>query len=62
MRTVTAAQSPYHCNLMLAGYDQTAGPSLYWLDYLATLNKINTGGTGYGEGHNESHRLTFGVC
>ena len=42
-------QSPYHCNLLLAGYDEATGPSLYWMDYLATLNKINTGGTGYGE-------------
>lgn len=41
-------QSPYHCNLLIAGYDESTGPSLYWLDYLATLNKINTGGTGYG--------------
>ncbi|GIL63804.1 hypothetical protein Vafri_17806 [Volvox africanus] len=40
--------SPYHCNLMLAGYDKETGPALYWLDYLATLNKVNTGGTGYG--------------
>ena len=44
-----ALQSPYHCNLLLAGYDEANGPSLYWMDYLATLNKINTGGTGYGE-------------
>lgn len=36
------------CNLLLAGYDEKTGPSLYWMDYLATLNKINTGGTGYG--------------
>jgi hypothetical protein len=42
------AQSPYHCNLLLAGYDAHAGASLYWMDYLATLSKINTGGTGYG--------------
>lgn len=41
-------KSPYHCNLLLAGYDESTGPSLYWMDYLATLNKINTGGTGYG--------------
>ncbi|GFR42700.1 hypothetical protein Agub_g3622 [Astrephomene gubernaculifera] len=40
--------SPYHCNLLLAGYDKETGPALYWMDYLATLNKINTGGTGYG--------------
>lgn len=41
-------KSPYHCNLMLAGYDASTGPSLYWMDYLATLNRVNTGGTGYG--------------
>lgn len=34
--------------MLLAGYDEKAGPSLYWMDYLATLNKVNTGGTGYG--------------
>eukprot|EP00877_Chromochloris_zofingiensis_P002416 jgi/Chrzof1/12175/Cz06g24010.t1 len=41
-------KSPYHCNLLIAGYDQGKGPSLYWMDYLATLHQINTGGTGYG--------------
>ncbi|KAG1679151.1 hypothetical protein FOA52_000506 [Chlamydomonas sp. UWO 241] len=41
-------KGPYHCNLLLAGWDEATGPSLYWMDYLATLNKINTGGTGYG--------------
>lgn len=42
-------QSPYHCNLLIAGFDEGAGASLYWVDYLATLHKVNTGGTGYGE-------------
>jgi 20S proteasome alpha/beta subunit len=41
-------QSPYHCNLLVAGYDEGVGASLYWMDYLATLHKVNTGGTGYG--------------
>jgi 20S proteasome subunit beta 4 len=41
-------QSPYHCNLLVAGFDEGVGASLYWLDYLATLHKVNTGGTGYG--------------
>lgn len=41
-------KNPYHCNLLLAGFDEKTGPSLYWLDYLATLNSVNTGGTGYG--------------
>ena len=42
-------QSPYHCNLLIAGFDAGPGASLYWVDYLATLHKVNTGGTGYGE-------------
>lgn len=40
--------SPYHCNMLMAGFDEGTGPSLYWMDYLATLNKVNTGGSGYG--------------
>lgn len=43
-------QSPYQCNLLVAGFDEGPGASLYWVDYLATLHRVNTGGTGYGEG------------
>lgn len=45
---VALRKSPYQCNLLIAGYDEGVGPSLYWMDYLATLHKVNTGGTGYG--------------
>jgi 20S proteasome subunit beta 4 len=45
----SALQSPYHCNLLLGGYDEKAGPSLFWMDYLGTLTRVNTGGTGYGK-------------
>mmetsp|Transcript_3761 Transcript_3761/g.6264 ORF Transcript_3761/g.6264 Transcript_3761/m.6264 type:complete len:198 (-) Transcript_3761:567-1160(-) len=41
-------KAPYHCHLLLGGYDKSTGPSLYWMDYLGTLTKLNTGGTGYG--------------
>lgn len=41
-------KKPYQTNLLIAGYDEEAGPSLYWLDYLATMHKMNIGGTGYG--------------
>eukprot|EP01025_Chloroclados_australasicus_P014474 TRINITY_DN16793_c0_g1_i6.p1 TRINITY_DN16793_c0_g1~~TRINITY_DN16793_c0_g1_i6.p1 ORF type:complete len:194 (-),score=28.17 TRINITY_DN16793_c0_g1_i6:208-789(-) len=41
-------KAPYHTNLLLAGYDEGAGASLYWLDYLATMHKMNICGTGYG--------------
>lgn len=49
MHACMCVQSPYQCNLLVAGYDEGPGPSLYWVDYLATLHKVNTGGTGYGE-------------
>lgn len=42
-------QNPYQTNLLVAGYDEDEGASLYWLDYLATMHKMNIAGTGYGE-------------
>lgn len=41
-------KSPYHTNLLMAGYDEGTGPALYWCDYLATLHHMNICGTGYG--------------
>mmetsp|Transcript_34714 Transcript_34714/g.109636 ORF Transcript_34714/g.109636 Transcript_34714/m.109636 type:complete len:205 (-) Transcript_34714:208-822(-) len=41
-------KSPYQVNSLIAGYDEETGPSLYFLDHLATLNKQNTGSHGYG--------------
>mmetsp|Transcript_4410 Transcript_4410/g.12367 ORF Transcript_4410/g.12367 Transcript_4410/m.12367 type:complete len:194 (+) Transcript_4410:373-954(+) len=41
-------KNPYQTNLLIAGYDKDAGPSLYWLDYLATMHSMNICGTGYG--------------
>eukprot|EP00193_Tetraselmis_chui_P005840 CAMPEP_0177770006 /NCGR_PEP_ID=MMETSP0491_2-20121128/10672_1 /TAXON_ID=63592 /ORGANISM="Tetraselmis chuii, Strain PLY429" /LENGTH=193 /DNA_ID=CAMNT_0019287147 /DNA_START=271 /DNA_END=852 /DNA_ORIENTATION=+ len=41
-------KNPYQCNLLLAGYDEGTGPSLYWMDYLATMHQMNIAGTGYG--------------
>lgn len=46
--TSGTAQSPYHTNLLMAGFDEGSGPSLYWCDYLATLHHMNICGTGYG--------------
>jgi len=39
-------QSPFFCQTILAGYDQADGASLYWIDYLATLQKVNTAAQG----------------
>ena len=41
-------QKPYQVNILFAGFDEKAGPSLYWMDYLATLHKMNIAGNGYG--------------
>lgn len=41
-------KSPYHTNLLLAGFDKDTGPALYWCDYLASLHHMNICGTGYG--------------
>lgn len=44
-------QNPYQTNLLVAGYDEDTGAELYWLDYLATMHKMNIAGTGYGDCH-----------
>lgn len=39
-------QGPYQVNCLLGGIDHE-GPSLYWLDYLGTCQKMNFGAHGY---------------
>lgn len=41
-------QTPYHVNLLLAGYDEHEGPALYYMDYLAALAKAPFAAHGYG--------------
>ena len=41
-------KSPYQVNLLIAGYDEKTGPSLYYLDHLAALQEVNRGAHGYG--------------
>ncbi|XP_031500030.1 proteasome subunit beta type-2-B [Nymphaea colorata] len=41
-------KNPYFVNILLAGYDKEIGPSLYYIDYIATLHKIQKGAFGYG--------------
>ncbi|KAH3898466.1 hypothetical protein DPMN_022698 [Dreissena polymorpha] len=40
--------TPYMVNLLLAGYDKDEGPALYFMDYLASLNKVPFGAHCYG--------------
>ncbi|KAL4200230.1 hypothetical protein AMTRI_Chr03g55320 [Amborella trichopoda] len=41
-------KNPYFVNILLAGYDKETGPSLYFIDYIATLHKVDKGAFGYG--------------
>ncbi|KAH0454568.1 hypothetical protein IEQ34_016492 [Dendrobium chrysotoxum] len=41
-------KNPYFVNILLAGYEKDIGPSLYYIDYIATLHKIDKGAFGYG--------------
>eukprot|EP01139_Manchomonas_bermudensis_P020089 Amastigsp_a677909_32.p2 type:complete len:223 gc:universal Amastigsp_a677909_32:708-40(-) len=40
-------ESPYQANCLIAGYDAKTGASLYFMDYLASLQKVNFGAQGY---------------
>ncbi|CAH0550464.1 unnamed protein product [Brassicogethes aeneus] len=42
------SRSPYHVNLLLAGYDEIRGPQLYYMDYLASMAKVKYAAHGYG--------------
>jgi 20S proteasome subunit beta 4 len=41
-------QAPVTVNLLIAGYDEDPGASLYWLDQYGTMHKMNLCGAGYG--------------
>ena len=40
-------KGPYQVNLLIAGFDVGVGPSLYFLDYLGALHRVNVGAHGY---------------
>ncbi|KAH0943200.1 hypothetical protein HID58_002837 [Brassica napus] len=40
--------NPYSVNILMAGYDNESGASLYYIDYIATLHKVDKGAFGYG--------------
>ena len=40
-------KSPYNVNLMIAGYEEGKGPSLYFMDYLASLHELPRCAHGY---------------
>jgi 20S proteasome alpha/beta subunit len=40
-------KGPYQVNLLLGGYDEGKGASLYWMDYFAACSKVNYGAQGH---------------
>jgi len=40
-------RGPYQTNILLAGHDASVGPSLYFLDYLASLQQVKFGCHGH---------------
>jgi 20S proteasome alpha/beta subunit len=40
-------RSPYNVNLLIAGHDEVDGAGLYYVDYLASLAKVNYAAHGY---------------
>jgi 20S proteasome subunit beta 4 len=44
---IALRKGPYQTNLLLGGFDEAAGPSLYFIDYLAALAKVRFGAQGH---------------
>mmetsp|Transcript_2331 Transcript_2331/g.3155 ORF Transcript_2331/g.3155 Transcript_2331/m.3155 type:complete len:196 (-) Transcript_2331:132-719(-) len=40
-------KGPYQVNLLLAGYDKGSGPSLFFMDYMASMAEVPFGAHGY---------------
>lgn len=40
-------KNPYQVNLLIAGWDEGAGPSIHFMDYLASSDKLNFAAHGY---------------
>ncbi|XP_046858317.1 proteasome subunit beta type-2-like [Xenia sp. Carnegie-2017] len=42
------SRTPYQVNILFAGYDKQKGPELYFMDYLASQQKVPFAAHGYG--------------
>lgn len=45
---VALRKGPFQTNILLGGYDDNKGPSLYFMDYMASLHAVDKGAHGYG--------------
>jgi len=41
-------KGPFQTQILLGGYDEGKGSSLYWMDYMGALQEVNFGAHGYG--------------
>eukprot|EP00762_Andalucia_godoyi_P004090 ANDGO_06326.mRNA.1 Proteasome subunit beta type-2-A len=41
-------QSPYQVNMLIGGFDEDVGPSLYFMDYMASMHQMKATAQGYG--------------
>lgn len=42
------SRTPYHVNLLVAGFNEKEGPELHFIDYIANAKSLNYAGHGYG--------------
>jgi 20S proteasome alpha/beta subunit len=42
-------KGPYQVNVLLGGYDESKGGSLYHIDYMGTMHKVKNGAQGYAQ-------------
>lgn len=57
------SRKPYNVNLLLGGVDPITGkPSLYWLDYLASLAPLPYAAHGYAQYVNFTKLIIFHCC
>lgn len=42
-------KGPYQVNVLLGGYDEKTGGSLYHIDYMGTMHKVKNGAQGYAQ-------------
>jgi len=40
-------RNPYQVDMLLGGYDEKAGPSLYFMDYMASMHPVSKAAHGY---------------
>ena len=48
LRILVCLRDPYQVNVLIGGYDENEGPSLYFMDYMASMHPMPFAAHGYG--------------